>query len=112
MNPLVAGALQGLHRLNGRFDARSGEHAAELQARRDLHSFPTRRSSDAVSLHTARALMPKPSDESARRWRLAGTRSPQCPLRCRTAPAIASVAPTLSDLHGARRTLRNMRDRD
>src|SRR5476649_1921859 len=28
------------------FDARSEEHTSELQSHRDLHSFPTRRSSD------------------------------------------------------------------
>src|SRR5580698_10515320 len=48
--------------------------------------------------------MPWPSAESARRWTPAKTQSPQWPLRCRTAPAIAAVAPTLSGRHGARRT--------
>src|SRR5215211_7417498 len=31
--------------------ARSEEHTSELQSHRDLHSFPTRRSSDLRSLH-------------------------------------------------------------
>jgi hypothetical protein len=39
-------------------------------------------------------------------------RSPQWPLRYRTASDIAAVAPKRSDLHGARRTLRNTRDLD
>src|SRR5664280_1086877 len=77
--------------------------------RADSPDPPHHTGAGCVSLHSARAPMPKPSAESARRWRLAGTRSPRWLLRCRTAPAIASVAPTLSDLHGARRTLRNMR---
>ena len=46
--------------------------------------------------------VPMPSAEPARRWRLAGTRSPQWRLHCRTASGIAAVAPTLSDRHGAR----------
>src|SRR5882672_5928712 len=32
--------------------ARSEEHTSELQSHRDLHSFPTRRSSDLLSAHT------------------------------------------------------------
>jgi len=31
-----------------REDARSEEHTSELQSHRDLHSFPTRRSSDLI----------------------------------------------------------------
>src|ERR671916_382407 len=33
----------------GRRDGRSEEHTSELQSHRDLHSFPTRRSSDLCS---------------------------------------------------------------
>src|ERR1035437_4958009 len=32
-------------------DSRSEEHTSELQSRRDLHSFPTRRSSDLHGTH-------------------------------------------------------------
>src|SRR5882672_9392173 len=35
-----------LRRGHGRMPARSEEHTSELQSHRDLHSFPTRRSSD------------------------------------------------------------------
>src|ERR1035437_4222693 len=34
---------------HGHFGTRSEEHTSELQSRRDLHSFPTRRSSDLSS---------------------------------------------------------------
>src|ERR1019366_9021448 len=78
--------------------------------RADSPDPPHHTGAGCVLLHSARALMPKPSAESVRRWRLAGTRSPQLPLRCRTAPAIAAVAPTLSDLHEARQKLSNTRD--
>src|SRR5476649_1182864 len=34
-------------------DSRSEEHTSELQSHRDLHSFPTRRSSDLLLRHLA-----------------------------------------------------------
>src|SRR5439155_24200419 len=88
----------------------SGALAPPLRA--DLPDPPHHTGAGRGSLHNVRALRPKPSAESARRWRLAGIRSPQPPLRGRTAPGPAAVAPKLSDPHGARRTSRNTRDRD
>src|SRR5579875_1581433 len=41
----VGGGRGGVHRLH-QGDARSEEHTSELQSHSDLHSFPTRRSSD------------------------------------------------------------------
>src|ERR1035437_8806541 len=54
--PSVAPALDVPHlrgRVNdyaGMLSPRSEEHTSELQSRRDLHSFPTRRSSDLFPL--------------------------------------------------------------
>src|SRR6476646_9770722 len=48
-------------------DRRSEEHTSELQSHRDLHSFPTRRSSDLR--------------------RIPRTEPHRCPARCRRAPA-------------------------
>src|SRR6476646_883983 len=47
---------------------RSEEHTSELQSHRDLHSFPTRRSSD-LSCACARASRSRRSGRSARRAR-------------------------------------------
>src|SRR5476649_2720494 len=45
----AASASVTLNLLNGRIgNPRSEEHTSELQSHRDLHSFPTRRSSDLV----------------------------------------------------------------
>src|ERR687894_369170 len=46
---------------------RSEEHTSELQSHRDLHSFPTRRSSDLESTSTSRISRPSAGEE-ARRW--------------------------------------------
>src|SRR5476649_291258 len=40
---------------DGRSAARSEEHTSELQSHRDLHSFPTRRSSDLNKAHAPKA---------------------------------------------------------
>src|SRR3712207_2884538 len=45
--------------------ARSEEHTSELQSRQDLHSFPTRRSSD---LGRARPDSPDPTGGAPRQW--------------------------------------------
>src|SRR5215211_965442 len=45
-------------------DTRSEEHTSELQSHRDLHSFPTRRSSDLVA-STRRPTMGCPQPRSA-----------------------------------------------
>src|SRR5438132_10496223 len=70
-----------------------------------------RTGAERVSLHSVPALMPISFAESARRWRLAGTRSPPWLLPYPMAPAIALAAPIPSDLHAARRTLHHTRDR-
>src|ERR1035437_4741783 len=44
-----------LHKPRGRCNDRSEEHTSELQSRRYLHSFPTRRSSDLRSVLAWRA---------------------------------------------------------
>src|ERR671926_257006 len=54
-------------RING---ARSEEHTSELQSHRDLHSFPTRRSSDLLrDLPGAAVLQSGPQGEHRRRVR-------------------------------------------
>src|SRR5476649_2183533 len=40
--------MKSCQRMRSSIDARSEEHTSELQSHRDLHSFPTRRSSDLV----------------------------------------------------------------
>src|SRR5215211_2667371 len=47
--PVIATHLSVICSVNG---SRSEEHTSELQSHRDLHSFPTRRSSD-LSAHPA-----------------------------------------------------------
>src|ERR671927_443520 len=57
----VLGQRRSLAREGGVLDAfagRSEEHTSELQSHRDLHSFPTRRSSDLRRWHAAR---PRPA---------------------------------------------------
>src|ERR671927_99641 len=48
--PIIAvsgsGSISGLTLGSGSDNSRSEEHTSELQSHRDLHSFPTRRSSD------------------------------------------------------------------
>src|SRR6266540_2864338 len=54
-----AGRVRGLTLHLDRLVRRSEEHTSELQSHRDLHSFPTRRSSDLRTRHT-RALQLRP----------------------------------------------------
>src|SRR5476649_1797664 len=52
----------------GRLDHRSEEHTSELQSHRDLHSFPTRRSSD-LSAPDSRPPLRSDSNQRAARFR-------------------------------------------
>src|SRR5882672_2610154 len=45
----VLGNARGGRRTGAIYEARSEEHTSELQSHSDLHSFPTRRSSDLAS---------------------------------------------------------------
>src|SRR5476649_2960372 len=45
-NPSLSLIAPSPEEMSGVVDARSEEHTSELQSHRDLHSFPTRRSSD------------------------------------------------------------------
>src|SRR5215204_1691034 len=64
--------------IGGRANERSEEHTSELQSHRDLHSFPTRRSSDLSSLRPPRGprnwwasfkVMPIHTDQGSRNRR-------------------------------------------
>src|SRR5499427_2237933 len=58
---------------------RSEEHTSELQSHRDLHSFPTRRSSD-LHLQGLRARRRR-AGGAARRYGIAGSYRPGAPIR-------------------------------
>src|ERR671926_204688 len=59
---------------------RSEEHTSELQSHRDLHSFPTRRSSDLA--RRAGSPPSRRSHSRARPCTRSGTPSPACRRRC------------------------------
>src|SRR5215211_4743798 len=75
---MTLGLGEGLNALSagrvGEIWARSEEHTSELQSHRDLHSFPTRRSSDPGGAlpHARRGLVPHDPRPG---------RGPQCALR-------------------------------
>src|ERR1035437_121037 len=66
---LVRAGHDGVGRLvGGRAHARSEEHTSELQSHRDLHSFPTRRSSDLVRRRRASSRRANPRRASGSGW--------------------------------------------
>src|SRR5476649_1275186 len=56
--------VRGHRKRQPHIHARSEEHTSELQSHRDLHSFPTRRSSDLISSETRRPRPPAPRPRS------------------------------------------------
>src|ERR687885_97514 len=53
--------VDGADHVEGLLHGRSEEHTSELQSHRDLHSFPTRRSSDLYALRVTLSPTPPPA---------------------------------------------------